>query len=112
MSEVKKLEQHLAEQKTLKDRADAVNRLYSNRDFKKIILEGFCRDEAARFIAQSTDPAMPEEARKDALFMAKAPGGLLRFLSVVKLMGGEVAERNIRDAEAELELARAEEDAA
>lgn len=106
-NEIAELEDYITERKTLSDMADAAVRLYSNPDFKSLILNGFCLVEAARYAQESGDPMLTADQRADALNMAQASGHLKRFLSLTVVMGN-TATRDIRQAEAALVEARSE----
>lgn len=108
-SVVEGLEQQLSDAKQQVERAKTAVRLYNNRDFRKLIIEGFCRDDSARFVAQSGDPALSPEQKQDALNLAQAGGHLRRFLSA-QVQLGATAERELADLEMELEEARVEAD--
>lgn len=107
MSDVIKLEQQLKQAKILVERRDKALRLAENREFRELILEGFCRDDCARFAQQTGDPALGKKEQEDAASMAAAAGHLLRYLRVITQFG-ETAEREVRDVEEMLDEARAE----
>jgi hypothetical protein len=108
MTNVIELEQHMENAKLLVDRRNMALRLANNPDFKKLILDGFCLHEAARYAQASADPALKVEERADALAMAQASGHLKRFLSVTVQMGAH-SEHDMPNIEAALAEARAEE---
>jgi len=112
MSEVTvaQLEAQLEETKVLKNRREQAERLSKNKDFRALIIEGFCLHDAARFVQLSADPAMDEAARADSLNMAQASGHLKRYLQMQIMMGG-TADRNISEIELELSELRATEGA-
>lgn len=56
------LELNIAEAKEIVALGDALVRLYSNRDFKAVILDGYFRTEAARLVMGK---AHPQVARPD-----------------------------------------------
>lgn len=66
---------------------DAAIRLERNPDYKLLITQGFCLEEAARYAQSSGDPALSAENRADAMAMAQASGHLKRFMHVTKLIG-------------------------
>lgn len=109
MSEVtiQELESSIQQQKTLVAMRDAALRLADNKDFKSLILDGFCLTEAARYVQSSGDPALGAGERADALALAQASGHLKRFLSVTILMGNTAAN-NIRQSEEAIDQIRAE----
>jgi len=108
MSQVQQLEQQLSNAKTLVDTRQMALRLAQNSDFKKLILEGFCLHDAARYAQESGDPALNEEQRADALAMAQASGHLKRYLQMAMQMGAH-AERTIAELHEALEEVRREE---
>lgn len=108
MSEVTELEDQLERTKVLKSRSVAAERLASNHDFRLLVLNGFCRDDAARYIQESGDPLLNAEQRQDALNMAQASGHLKRYLQLQYQMGA-TADRNIADLETAIVEARHEE---
>lgn len=108
MSQVQELEKQLSDAKKLVDVRQMALRLGQNSDFRKLILEGFCLHDAARFVQVSGDPALPPAERADALAQAQASGHLKRFLSVCIAMG-QHAERTMSELEEAVEEARREE---
>jgi hypothetical protein len=109
MSEVEQrisaLERQLKQGEDQMELRAAAQRLYKNRDFRKLIVECFMRDEAARYVQASCDPALDERSRADALAIAQASGHLKRFLSVVITMGNH-AEDQVQALNFELDEAR------
>ena len=110
MSEVYALEKQLEGSKKAIELRQIALRLSQNPDFKKLILEEFCVNEAARYVHTSADPAMNAEQRADALAIAQAGGHLKRYLSVVMQMGYQ-AESQLVSLQEAIEQARLEEDA-
>lgn len=103
---VEALEKQLEDQKGIIETQERALRLANNRDFKKLILEGFCVEECARYAQLSADPSLSAENRADALGMAQAAGHLRRWLQVINAMGNaaknQVAELNEAIDEARL----------
>lgn len=108
MSEVESLEQQLKNAKLLVEQKQMALKLYDNHEFRKLIVEGFMLNEAARYVQASGDPSLSAEQRQDALNMAQASGHLKRFLSITVQMAS-VSERDIPELEAAIEMARQEE---
>lgn len=109
MTDVTALEQQLDGAKKLLDFRRMALKLSQNREFKKLILEEFCVNEAARYVQNSANPALGAEERADSLGIAQASGHLKRWLSVTVQMGAR-AEHEILELEEALAEARAEED--
>lgn len=82
MSLTQQLEQQLVEVQKTAEYGKMVTKLLENREFRKVILEGFCGREAARYVQESADPALTADQRADALAMAQASGHLKRFLDI------------------------------
>jgi len=110
VSDVAALEQHQDNCRKLVERRQMALRLFENADFKKLILEEFCVQDAARYVQLSADPAMGANERADALALAQASGHLKRYLSMTVQMG-YTATRDLPDIEQALAEARGEEGA-
>lgn len=110
ITEVEQFEAQLDDAKYLSERAEMAERLAKNKDFKKLILEGFCLKDAARYAQESGDPLLEAPERADALNMAQASGHLKRFLSL-QIQMGRSAQRSIPEIEAALAEVRSEEGA-
>lgn len=109
MSDIQDLEHHIKENEELVERKAMALRLYDNRDFKKLFVEGYFTTEAARLVQLSADPSLDTHQRADALNMAQATGHMKRYLSMMVQMGNH-AERELPHARAELDELRAAED--
>ena len=108
MSEVNQLQKQLDDYKKLSERRKQALRLSENKDFKKLVLEGFCVTDAASYVSASADPQLTPAQRQDALNIAQAAGHLKRFLSIQMQMGAH-AEREIAQIEEAIVAAQAEE---
>lgn len=102
MSEVEQTVEHLrkyqADQRTLVEARDRAIALSNNPDFKKLILDGFCTVECARYVQESCDPMLAPHMREDALALAQASGHLKRFLSLT-IQIGNTAANNVQQAD-------------
>jgi hypothetical protein len=85
-------------------------KLSNNPEFRALILDGFCKDECARYTHLSADPNLAQESRADALAVAQAAGHLKRWINAIVAMGNN-AERHLPEQHAELAELRAEESA-
>ena len=116
MSEVSQLEKQKEKFKGQIALGEIAERLASNPDFKKLIMDEFCVQECARYCQLSADPALSPVERADSLALAQAAGHLRRWLSVQIQMAAqhraqlvdldeaiEEARREEADAEAERE---------
>jgi hypothetical protein len=94
VSQVNQLEQQREANKIAIERRDIAIKLYSNREFKKLIVDGFLRDDCAQYAQLSQDPALGEREQLDALRLSQAAGHLRRFLSVTIAMGNRAENQN------------------
>lgn len=110
MSSIGKLEEQLEMNKLQSEKGALISKLLDNPDFRKIILDDFCRDEVVRNMAFAGDPAATEDMRADCLSAAYAGGHLKRYL-VTQVKMGEHAASQVTGINAEIEELRADEDA-
>jgi hypothetical protein len=111
VSQVNQLEKQREENKKRIEKRDLALKLYANREFKKLILDGFCLEDCAQYAQLSQDPALGEREQLDALRISQAAGHLRRFLSVVVQMGNK-AEHDNRSIDEVIDEVRLEEAAA
>lgn len=70
-----------------------VARLMANPDFRAVILDKYCVEEAANFAHQSGDPILTVQQRADSLSMAQATGHLKRWLQVTQTIAETLKDR-------------------
>ena len=75
----------------------ALNKLTRNKDFEKIILEGYFKEEASRLVLLKGDPAM-EQYLISIDKQINAIGQFRQYLSTIMALGGQ-AERAIAEDE-------------
>lgn len=95
---VEQLRNYQADQAILVKARDQAIALSTDPNFKKLILDGFCTTEAARYVQESCDPMLAPHMREDALAMAQASGHLKRFLSLT-IQIGNTAANNVQQAD-------------
>ena len=105
MSRINGLEEQLKDEKARLERRDTILRLSKNSDFRKVFVEGFFRDDCARFAMESEDPALTTMQQADALNIAQAAGHVKRFLNAQIIMG-DMAERKLVEIEQAIEEER------
>lgn len=108
-NDVEMLELSIEEAKKLVDLGAACQRLATNADFKKIILEGYFVEEAARLALLSSDPNLSEEIRNHVYRDLAGPGALKRHLHTI-VQRGRIAAEEILDHQETLEDMREEGD--
>lgn len=85
------------------DLAKALANLEGNADFKKIVSEGYLREEAVRLVMLKGDPQVSLPHQQAAILRdIDAIGSLSEYFRIIRKLG-EKAERSIKDAESEIE---------
>lgn len=102
MSEVDELINEKERLNKLIQLKNQVLKLKENKEFQEIILKNFCEKDCANYVRTSTNTCISNEARENALEMAKASGHLLNYLDVI-ITQGNIAERQLLSLETEYE---------
>lgn len=103
------IETQLREAKKHVELDEALERLFSNRDFKKIIKDGYFREEAVRLVHLKAEPQMQTPERQAAIVRSiDAIGELSDYFKVLK-HNADNARKEITDGETSLEELAAEE---
>ena len=81
---IQQIELNIAEAKKIVDLGQALNRLENNRDFKKLILEGFFSHEAVRLVHLKADPNFQTPERQQSInTQMDAIGSLAQYFNTV-----------------------------
>ncbi|QYW01841.1 hypothetical protein CPT_Piffle_076 [Stenotrophomonas phage Piffle] len=108
---IESLTRQLDGAKAAQKKLAAMERLFKNKDFKELILQDYCINEAARLVHASLSPSFDTENQKKFLTMAQACGGILLWAEAQEtLLNTQV--RQIPDIEEALEEARQEDQGA
>lgn len=108
MSEIEEIELSIAHAKEMVSKKQMAEKLASNREFKKLILDGYFKDEAVRLASLSADVQMKEH--RDEIFMnIQAISVFRQFMQNIVRMG-EVAEAELREYQEALDEERLLED--
>lgn len=79
--------------------ADALDRLSMNRDFKTLILKGYCQQEAVRLVQMRADPSCESPEKQAAIIRElDAISYLQSYFRTVQHLGA-MARSSIKDAE-------------
>ena len=98
---VKEIEMSMEITKKKIDIQDCLNRLSKNTDFKKFILEGFCKDHALGLIAKKVSPNFQDDMNKSYIEgQLSAVGHLQLYMRFVQ-QEGEMAKESLKAAEEE-----------
>ncbi len=81
---VKQLEQNIENSKVLVETGAALERLMSNKDFQRVILTGYFKDEAVRLVHLKSDQNMQTPERQTSIVkQIDAVGNLRGYLDYV-----------------------------
>lgn len=106
--DIKELEAQIEVAKRDRDFGQAILRLKENKDFKKVILEGYMEKEALRLIRIKAEPAMQNPLSQAAIVSAMDAISNLHHYLEGAIRDGEIGERHIQEGETVLEELLAE----
>ena len=96
---IQEIELSIKEAQKIVDLGAAVQRLASNRDFKKVVMEMYFEKEAVRLVHLKANPAMQDKERQEAIVKEMdAIGSFYQFLRTLEIQA-EMAHRAIDDSE-------------
>lgn len=105
---VKEIEKQIQRAKELVESGKALERLRSNRDFKKIVVENYLEQECIRLVLAKADPNLQSEAKQASILrQIDAIGALSQYFHTV-YASAAVAEKSLEADEQERELLIAE----
>lgn len=104
MQEVEHIELSLEHAKSMVALKDAVLKLTSNREFKRVVLDGYFKEEASRLALLSADASV-EKHRADILLSIQGISLFNGYLQRIVRMG-EIAAQEVKDFEEALTEAR------
>lgn len=103
-AEVQELEISIDEAKHAVEAAQMAQRLFNNADFRKVIVEGYFRDEAARLAMVHAEPSLRPDIQAAIMNDMKGPGALKRYLSHMVQRGFAAENEIVKAREAIFEL--------
>ena len=93
---IQQIESNIRQAKKVVEFGDAIERLRNNKDFKKVIIEGYFEKEAIRLVHLKADSNMQsEESQKAIVAQMDAIGTLAQYLQTQGMlanMAGKVIE--------------------
>lgn len=107
---IPQLEAQIENAKQVVAQRDQVSRLSQNPDFQKLVIEGFLKEECARFTHMSTDRNLSKDDREDALGYAQAAGYFKRWLNMLIVQGNRAAQDIVEASETIDEMRQAGDD--
>ena len=97
--QIEQLEITIDQAKANIDMADALQRLYDNKDFKIVITNGYFTDEASRLVLAKAMPELSgDDAQKDIENCIIAIGHFRQHLNSI-FVKGNMAQKALHDAE-------------
>lgn len=106
---VQQIELNISQAKEILNLGQALSRLEDNRDFRKLIKQGYLEQEAIRLVHLKADPSYQTPERQASIDKdIAAIGGLLQFFRTVA-HNAAIAVKSIEADEAEREYILAEE---
>ncbi len=82
--QIQEIEVNIKEAQQIVELGKAMERLRNNRDFKKVVMEGYFEKEAVRLVHLKADPAMQDEVRQKAILsQMDAIGNLNQYFETV-----------------------------
>lgn len=103
------LEVSIDEAKAAISKADALQRLMSNKDFITVISDGYFKDEASELVLKKAVPALATDEAQASLLKAIDSIGFLRQYFIVTAHFGSMAKKSLEDDEATREELLSEE---
>lgn len=93
--QIQEIEQNIKESRKTVDFGDALVRLHSNRDFKRVIVEGFFAEEAIRLVHLKSDANMQTpEKQQSILSQIDAIGSLKQYFKTA-MFKADLARKSI-----------------
>lgn len=82
---IEEIELNIAQAKTIVEKGAALERLRTNRDFKKVVLEGYFEKEAIRLVHLKSDFNMQDaESQASIMDQINAIGSLSQYFNTVR----------------------------
>lgn len=106
--QIAQIEKQIKNAKRLVDMANSLDRLTKNRDFQKVVLEGYMENEAVRLVHAKGNPETQKPERQEAI--SKAIDGIANFVQYLNTINqlAVMAGKDVADSEAVLDEMRAE----
>lgn len=86
----------------------SIDRLYKNKDFKRVILNGYFEKEAIRLVQLKADPNMQSPEKQQSIIKGIDAIGSLQYFLFLQAQFAARAKQDIEEAEHALDELRAE----
>ena len=100
MNQAEQIELSIQQARAKVELMQAVQRLISNKDFDKVITEGYFKEEASRLVLLKADSAMQSAENQHSIEQDINAIGRFRLYVVNQIKLGEMALRAIQEDEA------------
>lgn len=98
IEQVQEIELNIKQARKKVDLGESLERLKSNRDFKRLVLDGYFKSEAIRLVHLKSDPSMQTAERQAAILSdINAIGSFSQYLAVVTQMAGLASKAIVAD---------------
>lgn len=102
---IQAIEENIKRARKLVEVGDALERLKNNRDFKKVMIEGYFEQEAIRLVHLKSDPNVQSpEMQKSIMSQIDAIGAISQYFSTVMHKSSIASKAIASDEEARDEL--------
>lgn len=82
---VEEIELNIKEAQKIVDTGNSLERLLNNRDFKKVVLEGYFSEEAVRLVHLKADPSMQTPEKQESIIkQMDAIGSINSYFTTIK----------------------------
>lgn len=98
--QIEAIEQNIQRAKEEVEFGHALERLRTNKDFKRVVLEGYFEDEAVRLVHLKADPAMQNAESQRMIVQQMDAIGSLSFYFNTALHRAKLAAKTIESDEA------------
>lgn len=99
MSQIEEVELGIDQAKIMIARAAALQKLFTNKDFKEVVLEGYFKEESVRMVMLKADPVtLNDEMQVSIDNGIIAIGQLNQYFKTVRFLG-EHAAKSLQDYE-------------
>jgi len=106
---VESLDRNIKEAKKIVDLAESLTRLGANRDFRRVIEDGYFEKEAVRLVHLKADPNMQSAERQAQIVKdLDAIGSLSQFFTTIKQKASIASKAVQADEETRAELTQEE----
>ena len=104
-NELQQLEQNIKQSRKIAELGESLERLKANRDFKKVIVEGFFEQEAVRLVHLKADANMQSsESQKTILMQIDAIGSLSAYFNALRIRANMAGNSIAADEQTREEL--------